>query len=250
MIPKIIHYCWFGRNPLPDSAKKCIASWKKFFPDYEIREWNEDTYDIAKIPYIREAYKAKKYAFVSDYARFDILYNVGGVYFDTDVEVIRPMDDILEKGAFMGCEIDGKDPDDPADNAMIAVAPGLGLAAEKGHPLYQKILDYYADQHFLVDGAMNTETVVSHVTRVLFSEGLENKKGIQTVAGITVYPKEYFNPRNNNTGVMTKTKNTRAIHWYSMTWLSKKERRRSQITRLFHRLFGEDCFSFLKKQNR
>ena len=102
MIPKIIHYCWFGRNPLPDSAKKCIESWRKFFPEYEIKEWNEDNFDVHLIPYVEEAYNAKKYAFVSDYARFWILYFYGGVYFDTDVEVIRPMDDILAKGGFMG----------------------------------------------------------------------------------------------------------------------------------------------------
>ena len=110
MIPKIIHYCWFGRNPLPESAQKCIASWKKFLPDYEIKEWNEDNFDVNIIPYTKEAYEAKKYAFVSDYARFWILYKYGGLYFDTDVEVIKPMDDIIERGPFMGIEV-------PANNA-------------------------------------------------------------------------------------------------------------------------------------
>ena len=106
MLPKTIHYCWFGEAPLPKSAQKCIASWKKFFPDYEIKQWDESNYDVDKIPYISEAYKAKKYAFVSDYARFDILYHFGGIYFDTDVEVIRPFDDILDNSPnFMGCEI-------------------------------------------------------------------------------------------------------------------------------------------------
>ena len=96
MIPKIIHYCWFGRNPLPQSAIKCINSWKKFFPDYEIKEWNEQNFDVNIIPYTSEAYQAKKYAFVSDYARMWVLYNYGGIYFDTDVEVIKPMKDIVE----------------------------------------------------------------------------------------------------------------------------------------------------------
>lgn len=99
MIPKIIHYCWFGGNPLPELAQKCIASWKKFLPDYEIKEWNESNYDVRKIPYIEQAYNAKKYAFVSDYARFDILYQYGGIYFDTDVEVIKPFDEILKRRA-------------------------------------------------------------------------------------------------------------------------------------------------------
>ena len=97
MIPKTIHYCWFGRNQLPKSAIKCISSWRKFFPDYEIKEWNEDNFDVNSIPYTAEAYQVGKYAFVSDYARFWILYHYGGVYFDTDVEVIKPMDDIIEK---------------------------------------------------------------------------------------------------------------------------------------------------------
>ncbi len=106
MIPKVIHYCWFGRNPLPKSALKCIASWRKYFPNYEIKEWNEDNFDVNIIPYTQEAYSVGKYAFVSDYARFKILYENGGLYFDTDVEVIRPMDDIIERGAFMGVEVE------------------------------------------------------------------------------------------------------------------------------------------------
>ena len=108
MIPKLIHYCWFGRNPLPKSAIKCIESWKKFLPDYEIKEWNENNFDVNIIPYTKEAYECKKYAFVSDYARFWILYKYGGLYFDTDVEVIKSMDDIIERGPFMGIEVEAK----------------------------------------------------------------------------------------------------------------------------------------------
>ena len=104
MIPKIIHYCWFGHNPLPPLALKCIASWKKYLPDYEIKEWNEENFDVNIIPYTREAYAAGKYAFVTDYARFWILYKYGGIYFDTDVEMIRPIDDIIAAGGFMGYE--------------------------------------------------------------------------------------------------------------------------------------------------
>ena len=106
MIPKVIHYCWFGRNSLPPLAVKCLESWKRFFPDYEIKEWNEDNFDVNIISYTAEAYRVKKYAFVSDYARFWILYHYGGLYFDTDVEVIKSMDDIIAKGSFMGCEKD------------------------------------------------------------------------------------------------------------------------------------------------
>ena len=137
MIPQKIHYCWFGRNSLPESTQKCIASWRKYLPGYEIIEWNEDNFDVNSIPYTAQAYEAKKYAFVSDYARFKILYEHGGIYFDTDVEVIRPMDDIIAAGAFMGFEIDPC-----TERPSGAVNPGLGLAASHGHSLYRTILEY------------------------------------------------------------------------------------------------------------
>lgn len=244
MIPKTIHYCWFGGSPLPKSALKCIQSWKKHFPDYEIKEWNESNYDVHKIPYISEAYEAKKYAFVSDYARFDIIYNHGGIYFDTDVEVIKPFDDILDSGAFFGCETDGGDV-----QCRIAVAPGLGIGAPAGLDIYKEILDYYGKLVFAnADGTLNTQTVVAHTTSILKNHGLNEYRGIQTLENITIYPKEYFNPLNNNTGKIDKTGNTHSIHHYSMTWLSKKARIKSSVTRVFHRMFGEDCFSRFKRK--
>ncbi|MCQ5140772.1 glycosyltransferase family 32 protein [Enterocloster bolteae] len=244
MIPKKIHYCWFGGNPLPNTALKCIESWKKFFPDYEIIQWNEQNYDISKIRYIKEAYETKKYAFVSDYARFDVLYQYGGLYFDTDVEVIKAFDDILNTGAFMGCEIDG----DKSDKNSILVNPGLGLAIEKGNPLYKEILDYYDTQSFFdFDGTVNTTTVVTRTTEILLQKGLKNINSIQKVEGITIYPKDYFNPRNNNTGKLKKTGDTHSVHWYSQSWVSQRERIKSRITRPFHRFFGDDCFDVLKR---
>lgn len=235
MIPKKIHYCWLGENPLPKFAKKCIASWEAFFPDYEIIQWNESNYDVCKIPYIREAYDAKKYAFVSDYARFDILYREGGIYFDTDVEVIMPFDGISQNGPFMGCEIDGGD--------GIKVAPGLCLGAEPGMEIYKKIIDFYETQNFLnPDGTINSETVVIKTTKVLLECGLSDAPGIQEICGIKIYPKEFFNPMNNNTGVLTITDNTYSIHWYTMSWMSKTKRIRSRFTRVFHRFLGEDFF--------
>lgn len=247
MIPKKIHYCWFGRNPLPKSAKRCIASWKKYFPDYEIVEWNEDNYDVFKIEYTKQAYEAKKYAFVSDYARFDILYHEGGVYFDTDVEVIKSFEDILINGAFMGCEIDGAN-DTKDDKRYPCVNPGLGIAVAPGLGIYKEILDFYATELFLrEDGAINTETVVTKTTKILREHGLQDIQGVQSIAGITIYPKEYFNPLNNNTGELDKTEKTHSIHWYSMTWLLPIQKLRSTITRPFHRLFGVDCFAFLKR---
>ena len=132
-IPKIIHYCWFGGKELPESAKKCIDSWKRFFPDYKIKEWNESNFDINYCDYTKEAYEAKKWAFVSDVARFKILYENGGFYFDTDVEVIKSFDDIISNGAFMGFENDKK----------CLVNPGLGLGVEAGNQFYKEMLDLY-----------------------------------------------------------------------------------------------------------
>ena len=262
-IPKIIHFCWFGRNPLPSLAKKCIESWRKFFPDWTIIEWNEDNYDVNKIPYISEAYEQRKYAFVSDYARFDILYQYGGIYFDTDVEVIKSFDDILSNGMFMGFEIDGgnsnsiKESNNILQEKMInpglglGVAPGLGLGVAPGLGIIKKILDYYQNQHFVdLNGKINTETVVTKITRILIEEGLKNVSGIQKISGVIIYPKEYFNPLNNNTGKLEITDNTHSIHWYSMTWMSKMQRFRSMITRPIHRIFGETIFHKLRKINK
>lgn len=233
MIPKIIHYCWFGRNPLPESAQKCIASWRKFFPDYEIVEWNEDNFDVRCIPYTAQAYDAKKYAFVSDYARFKILYEHGGIYFDTDVEVIRPFDDILARGAFMGYEIDPKEGD-----ITGYVAPGLGLGVNPGLGLYAELLEKYSTLQFInPDGSYNQKTIVEYTTELLKEKGLKHKAGIQEVAGVTIYPAEYFNPLDDATGRLHKTPNTHSIHWFSKTWLNVSPFRLF-VSRLAHRIFG------------
>ena len=233
MIPKTIHYCWFGRNPLPDSAIKCINSWRKYFPDHEIKEWNEDNFDVNSIPYIAEAYQAKKYAFVSDYARFWILYHYGGVYFDTDVEAIKSMDDILAQGPFMGIEVEAG-----ADNAYPLVAPGLGIAVEAGHPFYKKLIDYYSDIHFLnVNGTLNQVTVVRHTSRLLVDAGMQSSNALQEVSGIWIYPKDYFNPLDDFTGRLNVTANTRTIHWYSRTWQNRSPFTQ-WLSRMSHRLFG------------
>ncbi len=213
MIPKIIHYCWFGRGAMPDLAYKCIESWKKYLPDYEIKEWNEDNFDVNAIPYTKEAYASRKYAFVSDYARFWILYKYGGVYFDTDVEVIKPLTHILDKGAFMGFE--NNDPD------TTGVAPGLGLGVEAGHPLYKEIKEYYEKEHFLnEDGSMNLRTVVSRVTGILEENGLIVENRFQMIGGINVYPYDYFCPIRVSDGKLCLTDNTVTIHHYASSWVS------------------------------
>ena len=231
-IPKKIHYCWFGRNPLPLSAQKCISSWRKFFPDHEIIEWNEDNFDVNSIPYTAQAYEAKKYAFVSDYARFKILYEHGGIYFDTDVEVIKPFDDILSNGSFMGVEVE------PSKNAPIAVAAGLGIGAEAGNPIYAEIITFYSTLNFyLPDGNINPYAVVRITTDFLLRHGLKQISGIQTVDNIIIYPSDYFNPLDDATGRLKKTSNTHSIHWYSKTWMEINPWRQ-KISRLIHRIFG------------
>ena len=139
MIPKVIHYCWFGGNPLPKLARDCIESWKKYCPGYEIREWNESNFDLECCQYVKEAASVGKWAFVSDYARFKILYVHGGVYFDTDVELIKTIDDILAKGAFMGIE----KPFNISCHQKYLVASGLGFATEKSMPVIGEILKLY-----------------------------------------------------------------------------------------------------------
>ena len=228
MIPKIIHYCWFGKKELPPLARKCIASWREFLPDYEIKEWNEDNFDVWAIPYTKDAYNARKYAFVSDYARFWILYNYGGVYFDTDVELIAPLDDILAKAPFMGLEIAGEHP---------AVAPGLGMAAEPGLQLYNEILERYHTMSFTTpDGTINPYSMIPMVTELLKSKGLSGNGDIEHIANITIYPPSWFNPYDYLTGRMKKTSDTKSIHWFAMSWMQPQPKWKVLVKRWLRRL--------------
>lgn len=220
MIPKIIHYCWFGGSALGEEESRCIASWKKHLPDYEIKLWNESNWDVHCCDYVSEAYEAEKWAFVSDYARFDILYKYGGVYFDTDVELVGSIDDILSRGSFMGCEKDF----DPLNEVGPLVAPGLGMAAIPGLDLYAEILASYNRSHFLMDdGTFDQSTVVERVTGIMRDHGLQSAPGIQSVSDIVVYPSEYFSPQDFVTGVINITDNTRSIHHFKGSWLSESE---------------------------
>lgn len=210
IIPKVIHYCWFGGKPLPILAEKCIASWKKYLPDYEIKRWDESNFDVNIIPYTKEAYDAKKYAFVSDFARFWILYNYGGIYFDTDVEVIQPMDDIIAAGPFMGCE----------KSLTFGVNPGLGIGTYNHNQIYKELLDLYSFIHFKKEeGRYDDNTIVQYTTNLLMNKGLQNKSEIQSINGIAIYPPEYFSPKSYQTGKISITKNTRTVHHFSGSWV-------------------------------
>ena len=239
MIPKIIHYCWFGQNPLPPLALVCISSWKKYLPEYEIKEWNETNFDIGITCYTQEAYAAKKYAFVSDYARFWILYKYGGVYFDTDVEVIKSMDDILVRGSFMGCEKNG-------GKEMIAVAPGLGMAAIPKLEIYKEILALYENLHFVEKGILNTKTVVEYTTELLIKRGLKNISGIQSLDGLIIYPVQYFCPFNYENKDLVITEFTYSIHHYSASWITPYMRLKLRISKIL----GKKITSFIVKMKR
>ena len=248
MIPKIIHYCWFGRNALPEHAQKCIASWRKFLPDYEIKEWNEDNFDVNIIPYTAEAYKAKKYAFVSDYARFWILYKYGGLYFDTDVEVIRPMDDIIGRGPFMAYEDENGNKDDIGTGHCVA--PGLGLGVNPGLGLAKEIIDIYQHRHLFTWNGKLMDTVVKITTDLINKKGItKNLDGFDEVETVILYPEDFFCPKNYYTGEINITENTRTIHHYSATWVKDnrtllgKVKKRSQM--FYYRLWGE-IFALLK----
>lgn len=215
---------------MPKIAEKCIASWKKYLPEYEIRRWDESNFDVNMIPYTKEAYAAGKYAFVSDYARFWILYHYGGVYFDTDVEVIRPVDDILERGDFLGVESDR--------NGEITVNPGLGFAASKGSEAIWELLNLYRTFHFLnADGTHCLKNIVEITTEYLSARGLENTGEIQQCYGFTIYPKDYFCPIDYDTRELKITENTRTIHHYAESWVPRSTRFKNALSRLFGKGF-------------
>lgn len=231
-IPKKIHYCWFGGNPLPELAEKCLLSWKKYLPDYEIVKWDESNFDVSCCDYVREAYEAKKWAFVSDYARFKILYENGGLYFDTDVEIIKPLDDIVLKGSFMGRERESGLKKGPGAN------PGLGLGAAPGLDLYKEILESYEKMRFKNDdGSFNLKTIVDYTTEILVRHGLSDSDEIQMVGGVFVYPKEYFCPIDYSSGEMRITDNTRSIHHYSASWHGEKEKYAANLQRKLYKIF-------------
>ena len=224
MIPKKIHYCWFGGNPLPELAQKCIASWKKYCPDYEIIEWNESNFDINCCDYVREAYEAKKWAFVSDVARLYALVNYGGVYMDTDVEVLRAIDDLLHYDAVSGFE--SKD----------RIQTGL-MACRAEQPLFVELLHDYDNAHFLKeDGSLDTTTNVIRITNTCLKYGLRLDNTLQTVNGFTLLPYDYLCPKNVETKIVTITDNTYVIHHFDGSWLSEVDRMSADLQCKFRKI--------------
>lgn len=207
MIPKIIHYCWFGQNEMPELAHKCIASWKKHLPEYELKLWNEETFDLNSTPYTSEAYTARKFAFITDYVRLWALYNDGGVYMDTDVEVLKPLDQFLQYPAFSGFE----------DETHI---PTGIMASEKNGKWAKEQLDYYTAKHFLLpDGSLDTTTNVIIMCKLMGERGFILENSRQNFEGIIeIFPKDYFCPKSYVTGKIDITPNTHTIHHFAGSW--------------------------------
>ena len=223
MIPKIIHYCWFGNKKMPRKFKKYIKSWKKYCPDYEIKCWNENNYDINKIPFIAEAARKGKWAFVTDYLRMDVLYEYGGIYLDTDVEILKKFDPLLNYDAFASYECSDK------------INFGSAVGAISHHPIIQEMKNIYESIEFSKE--VETKFTSPQVqTNILQKHGLITNQKEQEVDNFHIFPREYFCPMNFSGIYDALTKNTYSIHHFSATWFDKKERRRFLRNRFFVRL--------------
>ena len=237
-IPKVIHYCWFGKGKQPALVEKCIKSWKKYCPDYEIICWNEENFDITQNLYMKQAYEAGKWAFVSDFVRLKVVYDHGGIYLDTDVELIKPIDPLLENGGFMGFDEKGM------------VSTGLGFGAEAGDKIIGAFLEDYSDLQFILpDGSFDLTPCPDRNELVLKQLGMDIKNQDQIFMGMKFLPAEYLCPMDYYTGVKTITKNTYSIHHYCASWTSKVTKRTTRIKRiigvkLYNKLYGKFLHKF------
>ena len=239
MIPKTIHYCWFGRNPKPALVKKCIRSWKEHCPDYKVVEWNEDNFVLNAAPlYVRQAYEAKKWAFVTDYVRLHVIYEYGGIYLDTDVEVIRNLDDLLNNKAYFGFETEQ------------TVNTGHGFGAEKGSPVLQDLMEVYQNISFLTQGGVfDTLPCPERNTAALQKHGLVPNGSEQVLDGyIHIYPESFFSPKDFRTGEIHCTEDTYTIHHFDSSWHTGFEKYLRRKQRSFLKQYGSE--QGLKKMKR
>lgn len=232
-IPKIIHYCWFGNGNIPKIAEKCIDSWKKYCPDYKIICWNETNFDLSQNRYASEAYKAGKWAFVSDYVRLKVIYEYGGIYLDTDVELIKPLDSLLQGSGYMGFDEKG------------IVATGLGFGAEAKNEIIGAMLkDYDKIPFILPDGSYDLTPCPDRNTLSLERLGMDIKNTCQTFMGMRFLPQEYLCPMDYYTGKKKITNNTYSIHHYCATWTSPVTKRTTRVKRIigvkmYDKLYGK-----------
>ena len=221
MIPRKIHYCWFGRGEMPELARKCLASWHEFMPDWEYQLWNEDNFDVDSTPYTKEAYEARKYAFVSDYVRLWALCNEGGVYLDTDVEAFKPLDDLLGYGAFAGFE--GSKHVPMGTCVMASQSQGAWVKEQLGH---------YQGRHFLQkDGSFDMTTNVQFITAKMREKGFVQNGKEQDYLDLHVFPTEYFCPRQT-TGEYLRTDNTYCDHLGLGSWAESDEGWKARVGKL------------------
>lgn len=233
MIPKIIHYCWFGAVPKPKKILDYINIWRDLNPDFKIMEWNEENFDVCTNHYVREAYNAQMWAFVSDYVRLFALYNYGGIYLDTDVEAIKSFDFLLKHKWFMGAE---------SEFSMCTATIG----SERYSDLIKEIMNTYENEHFIVNGKMNK---LPNSQRIFYILKYKYKyryspHDIQIIDTGIIYPPEYFSPINCYTLREKITDNTISIHRYASTWKSKDEKIKNFMLAFFTRIVGE------KKRNK
>lgn len=229
-IPKIIHYVWFGEKEIPELEKKCIESWKKMLPDYEIMFWNEETFDLDSSPYAKQAFEHKKYAFASDYTRVKVLYEYGGIYFDTDVETVKSLDPFLDNKAFIGFE-----------NKTMA---GTGIiGCQPKNPVMKKMLDYYAAHEFADEkGNIDTTTNAQILSRILLDKGFKKDNKEQILEDIHIYERDIFCPKKMDDGTFRTTDRTVTIHYLSGNWLTEREKRRGTS-----RIWRNICRPVLKR---
>ncbi len=241
MIPKIIHYCWFGGKPLPELACRCIESWKKYLPEYEIVRWDENTFDINSNPYVKEAYENKKYAFVTDYVRLYAIYTQGGIYMDTDVEVRKPLEQFLKHHAFSGFE------------SYHDIPTGI-MASEKGFHGIKDQLDYYTNRHFVKeDGTFDMTTNVVTITNYYLERGLKRNNTFQVLEGYAFYPRIYFCP--SPLDIAERLDEIYTIHHMAGSWLDPDEIRKKQkfssnvkvfFAKVIRRVFGYKFYERLR----
>lgn len=226
MIPKIIHYCWLG-NDMPKENREMIKKWKQILPDYQFICWNESNYDFTKNEYMKEAYNKKVWGFIPDYARLDIIYNHGGIYLDTDVEVLKSFDPLLDSKAFFGFE------------SKESVNLGQGFGTEAGCNIIKKMMNYYDTVHFInEDGSINTTPSPVYQSEVLRTNGFYMNNTIQNIDGVKVYPVEYFCPLDYDTGVLKLTDKTYSIHHFFGSWLPDSYRKRHKMKQYLYKKYG------------
>ena len=250
VIPKVIHYCWFGHGQKPKLAEKCIRSWKKYCPDYQIIEWNEENFDLSASPlYVRQAYEAKKWAFVTDYVWLDVVYQYGGIYMDTDVELKKPLDMLLERSAYFGFE-NGN-----------TIATGLGFGAEKGIFILKELMDDYVDIPFVKkDGTYDLLPCPQRNINVFLKYGIQLDNSMQVLPGnILILPSIYLCPIDSVMKIRTYSHETISIHWFDASWQdNRKQMHQKQRIDLMIYYFkqgvkyiiGEKVYERLKKLYR